>query len=122
MPEKRNWFGLIKAIIEAFKGRPGTISYPKTPLKLPNNYRGSIEMAPEKCSGCGLCVVDCPAEALVLIKESRNKFQLVHYPARCAYCGQCEDSCHKHAIYHSRSLPKTIVGNPDTNLLLKRQD
>ena len=65
--------------------------------------------------GCGLCVRDFPAFALELERESdtlsplvlskaegsksRNKFRLIHYHDRCAYCGQCQDVCRYEAIW-----------------------
>ncbi len=96
---------IFRAIIDAFTNKPETTSYPFTPLELPEGFRGAVIMLdPEKCSGCGLCVRNCPAEALVLEKESRDAFRLVHYPARCAYCGQCEESCRQGAISHTNQL------------------
>ena len=31
--------------------------------------------------------------------KSRDKFRLIHYPDRCAYCGQCQDVCRYEAIW-----------------------
>lgn len=76
---------------------------------------------PSLCSGCGLCVRDCPAQALELIKESRTKFQLVHYPARCAYCGQCEDNCRRGAISHTHALVES-TSDPNQVVVLKEED
>lgn len=112
--------GLLSAILEAFKNEPETISFPSTPLVLPDGYRGEIVMLePEKCSGCGLCVRDCPAQALELIKESREAFCLIYYPARCAYCGQCEESCRNQAISHVNQLSDATRNLRDSRHVLK---
>jgi len=96
---------ILNAIIDAFTNKPDTISYPFSPLKLPEGFRGAIIMDdPEKCTGCGLCIRNCPANALELEKESRDAFRLIHYPARCAYCGQCEESCRNNAISHTNQI------------------
>jgi len=102
--------------------RPITVRYPFGPLELPPYFRGKVTIEPALCTGCGACVRDCPAFALELERESdalsplvlssstsltvnsaegskgREKFRLIHYHDRCAYCGQCEASCRFGAI------------------------
>jgi len=94
--------------------RPITVRFPFAPLELPPYFRGKVTINPALCRGCGLCVRDCPAFALELERESdalgppvlskaegskgREKFRLIHYHDRCAYCGQCEASCRFGAI------------------------
>jgi formate hydrogenlyase subunit 6/NADH:ubiquinone oxidoreductase subunit I len=97
-------FSLLRAIIDAIIASPDTVDYPFGDINLPEGYRGAIVIDPDKCIGCGLCVRDCPTGALQLEKKSRDEFKLIHYPARCAYCGQCEDSCRHEAIGHSNAL------------------
>ena len=95
--------------------RPITVRYPFAPLELPSYFRGRVVIDIDLCRGCGLCVRDCPAFALELERESdtlsplvlskaegsksRNKFRLIHYHDRCAYCGQCRDVCRYEAIW-----------------------
>ena len=103
--------------------RPITVRYPFAPLELPPYFRGRVVIDIDRCRGCGLCVRDCPAFALELERESdapsppvlssstsltvnsvegskdRDKFRLIHYPDRCAYCGQCQDVCRYEAIW-----------------------
>jgi len=78
--------------------RPITVRYPFAPLELPPYFRGRVVIDMDLCRGCGLCVRDCPAFALELERESREKFRLIHYHDRCAYCGQCQDVCRYGAI------------------------
>ena len=78
---------------------PRTVKYPFGPLELPEGYRGRVLINADACRGCSLCVRDCPAFALELERESRDSYRLIHHPDRCAYCGQCEESCHFDAIY-----------------------
>jgi formate hydrogenlyase subunit 6/NADH:ubiquinone oxidoreductase subunit I len=103
--------------------RPITVRYPFGPLELPPYFRGRVVIDIDLCRGCGLCVRDCPAFALELEHESdtlsplvlssstsltvnsaegskgHDKFRLIHYPDRCAYCGQCQDVCRYEAIW-----------------------
>ncbi len=48
----------------------------------------------ELCTGCGDCVVACPAEALTL-EEGRA---VMTQPEACQYCGDCEELCPVGAI------------------------
>lgn len=78
--------------------QPITVRYPFAPLELPPYFRGRIVIDMDLCRGCGLCVRYCPAFALELERESGEKFRLIHYHDRCAYCGQCRDACRYGAI------------------------
>ncbi|KXK16480.1 MAG: putative iron-sulfur binding protein [Chloroflexi bacterium OLB15] len=46
------------------------------------------------CNGCGLCITECPTEALGWKDE---KAALVHSD-KCIYCNACEDVCPVYAI------------------------
>lgn len=109
---------IFTAIIDAFRNKPETISFPFSPLILPKGYRGNVVMLdPEECSGCGLCVRDCPAQALEFKKESRTEFQLIYYPARCAYCGQCVESCRNQAIKQINELAES-TSTPNASVIV----
>lgn len=104
MEAMRKRHSLLNAIFDAVINRPDTVAYPFGELELPEGFRGAIVIDPDKCTGCGLCVRDCPTGGLKLEKRSRDEFKLIHYPARCAYCSQCEQSCPRDAIGHSNAL------------------
>jgi formate hydrogenlyase subunit 6/NADH:ubiquinone oxidoreductase subunit I len=89
---------LLPELVRTLLARRVTVRFPFTPLELPTYFRGKVVIQPELCEGCGLCVRDCPAFALELERDSQEQFRLVHYRDRCAYCGQCEDSCRFGAI------------------------
>ncbi|HAF49063.1 MAG TPA: 4Fe-4S ferredoxin [Anaerolineaceae bacterium] len=119
MDKIKKRFTLLNAVVEAMIKQPETIKYPFAAMELPEGFRGAIVFDPDKCSGCGLCVRDCPAEALHINKKSREEYTLLHYPARCAYCGQCEDSCRHGAISHSNKLVGATTHKDDWVLVFK---
>ncbi len=109
--------GLLPSLIDAIFRGAETVSYPATALELPKGYRGALQLDEENCTGCGLCVRDCPANALILNRESKSDFQLIHYPARCAYCSQCETACHHQAISHTNQLTGS-TNDPDSLIVI----
>jgi NADH:ubiquinone oxidoreductase subunit F (NADH-binding) len=46
------------------------------------------------CKGCGLCVKDCPADAIVGAPKSPHHI----IPERCIACGSCVDVCNLDAV------------------------
>jgi len=48
----------------------------------------------EKCTGCGLCTIDCPTKALTFsLNGERNTYQILFRQEICDACGACEKSC-----------------------------
>lgn len=57
---------------------------------------GSVEIDLEKCSGCGLCVLFCPTEALshCPVDDSDDERKFLEFDTSlCTQCRLCEDVC-----------------------------
>jgi ferredoxin len=53
----------------------------------------------EKCTGCGLCTIDCPTKALTISQNSeRDTYQLLFREEACNACGVCEKSCPENCL------------------------
>lgn len=93
----------IKLVIIAGETGRVTVKYPfKKPIISPD-FRGKIEIDPEKCVGCGACVNACPPNALEML-ESRDKKVLRYYIGRCIFCWRCIDACPVEAIKGTRDF------------------
>ncbi len=98
MTKIHSWIYLFPKIWETLFETPITGRYPFEPLHLPTGFRGKVVMQADLCVGCGLCVRDCPSFALKIDRFGKQQFRITYDPLCCAYCGQCEISCHRGAI------------------------
>ena len=59
----------------------------------------------EKCTGCGLCAIDCPTRALNMLRfREEDLYQLVFRHDSCDSCGICEKSCPEHCLQLEKDL------------------
>lgn len=74
-----------------------TSPYPYKKERIPERFRGRIELDEAKCNRCGSCIDICPTGAYTSVTgyEGRS-LQLSH--ARCIFCGICKDVCPSGAI------------------------
>ncbi len=56
--------------------------------------RGVPKIDPEKCTGCGDCVDECPTGAVELVEGKA----VILRPDDCSYCADCESICLLEAI------------------------
>jgi formate hydrogenlyase subunit 6/NADH:ubiquinone oxidoreductase subunit I len=114
---------LLPELVRTLLARRVTVHFPFAPLELPAYFRGRVVIRAELCQGCGLCVRDCPAFALELEREGRDQFRLIHHRDRCAYCGQCADSCRQGAIaLINEFAPSTSCRDTLAEVLVERDD
>jgi NAD-dependent dihydropyrimidine dehydrogenase PreA subunit len=62
----------------------------------------------EKCTGCGLCTIDCPTKALVIsqLTEKEEAFQILFLQETCNACGVCEKSCPENCLQWVEKEPE----------------
>jgi ferredoxin len=79
----------------------GLMLLPWLPAKK-HRYVNAAVVIPENCTGCQLCAVDCPFDAIVMVDgmnpNPRNKQLAVVNDDKCAECGICVGACPFHAI------------------------
>ena len=86
---------MFKDIITSFFKKPVTENYPTERPEVAARFRGKLYYDPAKCTGCQLCVKDCPSDALeiITIDRANKRFVARYHVDRCTYCGQCVESC-----------------------------
>jgi ferredoxin len=74
--------------------------------------KGMLLIDREKCTGCTLCVIDCPTKALVIDQNSeKDSYQLLFRREACTACGVCEKSCPEHCLqFIEREFEKEETG------------
>ncbi|MEO8357192.1 MAG: 4Fe-4S binding protein [Chloroflexota bacterium] len=86
---------MLKDIVDSFFKKSATQLYPIERTPPPKRYRGALFYDPKACTGCCLCVKDCPSKAieLVILDRAAKRFVLKYHMDRCVYCGQCVVNC-----------------------------
>lgn len=86
---------IITDLVRSFFKRPATEMYPFVKKAAPERLRGKLHWDPAQCTGCQLCIKDCPANAieLIVIDKVNKRFVMRYHADRCIYCSQCVETC-----------------------------
>ncbi len=86
---------MFSDVITSFFKQPVTERYPYERREAPDRLRGRLLWNRENCTGCGICGMDCPAQAIemLVIDKKAKRFVLRYHVDRCTYCAQCVHSC-----------------------------
>ncbi len=86
---------MIGDISRSLFKRPATERYPFERRPTPERLRGQLMFEPSRCTGCRICVRDCPAGAIdvLVVDKAAKRFVMRFHTDRCTYCAQCVVSC-----------------------------
>jgi len=91
---------MLGDIVNSFFKKPATEKYPFVRVEAPEDLRGKVLWDATNCTGCQLCVKDCPSNALELftVDKANKRYVMLYHLDRCTYCAQCEVSCRMKSI------------------------
>jgi len=87
----------VKLLRVAAKVGRVTRKYPAEGSLVTEYFRGTIEIDPAMCWGCGACALACPPNSLTT-KVEGDRIVIEYFIGRCIFCGRCADVCPKEAI------------------------
>lgn len=107
---------MVRDVLRSLLRRPVTRQYPFTRTNAPESLRGKLCWEPQKCTGCLLCVKDCPADAIevIMVDKANKRFAMHYHLDRCTFCSQCVISCRTGALKMSNSEWELAAANKDT--------
>ncbi|MFC2055998.1 4Fe-4S dicluster domain-containing protein [Chloroflexota bacterium] len=77
---------------------------------------GKVELNTSQCTGCGLCALECPVDALtVSSNRGTDAFQLLFRYDRCLACSLCVEICPEKCLRVERILE---LGKMDSESVL----
>ena len=93
---------LLPALIKGLVNKVGSLS--KRAVTIPMVPFGRLE-AGSQCTGCGLCAIGCPTEALTTSSsEETASYQLLFRHDLCVVCGKCVEVCPEKCLQLERIL------------------
>ena len=104
-------FDFIKPVFRNLFKKPVTRLYPIISREPFENARGHIEGINDNCVFCGICAKKCPADAIVVDRNSKI-WKIDQF--KCVICNVCVESCPKKcismgSIYKTAEYKKSYV-------------
>ncbi|MFH0942486.1 MAG: 4Fe-4S binding protein, partial [Chloroflexota bacterium] len=66
---------------------------------------GKVELDSSKCTGCGLCALECPTGALTVSPvDEKDSFRLLFKHGKCVACNRCVEICPEKGLNMERTL------------------
>lgn len=86
---------MLSDVLPSLFKSPMTEMYPFERKEPPAHLRTLPNWNREDCTGCGLCAMDCPSQAIemIVLDKKAKRFVMCFHVDRCTFCAQCIYSC-----------------------------
>lgn len=95
---------MLYEVLRHLTKKVATVFYPFIKIEMADKFRGKLNFHSENCIGCKMCMRDCPANAINIIKIGDKKFECEIYLEKCIYCAQCVYVCPKKALESTKEF------------------
>ncbi len=98
--------GMLQDVVKSLFVKPSTQNYPYKKRAVPARYHGRLEYDATKCTGCMMCVRDCPAETIKIeiVDRKAKQFFMTYNIGECVYCKQCVYNCRFDALHMTNQM------------------
>jgi formate hydrogenlyase subunit 6/NADH:ubiquinone oxidoreductase subunit I len=111
LPYIFGWTDKHKEVTEEYPDRVSA----RMPEDLPARFRGILKNDIDKCSGCRLCVSECPISCIRIETEPgpiKNESWVSVFDidlAKCMFCGLCVEVCPTGSLFHTRNYEESVL-------------
>ncbi len=126
---------LVPELLRNLLTRPVTRCYPFEPAPVPARFRGTPRFKSELCTGCRICMRDCPSDAIHVEVEvipptepavegqpaprPKRKMTMTLYLDRCVHCERCAEVCPKDAIWLDQEFAMAAFSREALKIVMK---
>ncbi|MBN2198340.1 MAG: 4Fe-4S binding protein [Candidatus Aminicenantes bacterium] len=100
------------SLVKNLFAKPMTLRFPQESLPHVPRYRGRQLLNLEKCTGCPVCSLVCPNQAIELVELDGKKYPQIHL-GKCCFCALCVEYCPRGALQMTHEAMITIMSTAD---------